>query len=167
MKKIIIYLFFTIFISACFNSKKKYNDNLITFQNLVSDINNFFIDSTDSNIKISDYYSDDFIFHSYTEGHKKGIKTFKKEYINGFNQMKKLNMSLNINHSIYLPGLDENSYKINGSVRSYYGATIKIDTAHIEFSGYQTINFKNGQITGIWEWADYGGVQNKIKEYTQ
>jgi len=76
--------------------------------------------------------------------------------------MKQLNMSLNIGHSIYLPGMDEKSYKLDGSVRVYYGASISIDTTSIEFSGYQTVDFENGKISAIWEWADYGGVSSQL-----
>jgi hypothetical protein len=75
-------------------------------------------------------------------------------------------MSINIGHSIYLPGIDEKTFKLDGSVRVYYGATISIDTNNIDFSGYQTINFKNEKISEIWEWADYGGVSNQLYEKT-
>ena len=76
--------------------------------------------------------------------------------------MKKMNMSINIGHSIYLPGINEESHDLDGSVRLYYGATISIDTSIVEFSGYQTINFEEGKISVIWEWADYGGVSNQL-----
>jgi len=71
-------------------------------------------------------------------------------------------MSINIGHSIYLPGIDEKTFKLDGSVRVYYGATISIDTNSIDFSGYQTINFKNEKISEIWEWADYGGISSQL-----
>jgi hypothetical protein len=51
---------------------------------------------------------------------------------------------------------------LDGSVRLYYGATISIDTNIVEFSGYQTINFEEGKISGIWEWVDYGGVSSQL-----
>ena len=35
-------------------------------------------------------------------------------------------------------------------------------TNSVDFSGYQTINFENGKISEIWEWADYGGVHNQL-----
>jgi len=76
--------------------------------------------------------------------------------------MKTMGMSINIGHSIYLPGIDEKTFDLDGSVRVYYGATISIDTNHIDFSGYQTINFKNEKISEIWEWCDYGGVSNQL-----
>jgi len=75
-----------------------------------------------------------------------------------------MNMSINIGHSIYLPGINEESHELDGSVRLYYGATISVDTNHVEFSGYQTINFEKGKISGIWEWADYGGVSNQLNQ---
>ena len=76
--------------------------------------------------------------------------------------MKKMNISINIGHSIYLPGIDEKSHKLDGSVRVYYGAIISIDTSNVEFSGYQTVDFKDGRMSAIWEWADYGGVRNQL-----
>ena len=71
---------------------------------------------------------------------------------------------LNIGHSIYLPGINQETFDIDGSVRVYYGATISLDTSIVEFSGYQTIDFNNGAISEMWEWADYGGVANQIIE---
>ena len=162
-----------LFLCSCLNmkisvqqlkQKTEYSQNLDTFKNLITDINNYFLDSTLENIQISDYYSDDFIFYSYPAGHKKGIETSKIDYINNFNQMKKSNMSINIDHSIYLPGIDEKSHEIDGSVRVYYGAIISIDTNNVEFSGYQTINFKKGKISAIWEWTDYGGINNEFNK---
>ena len=37
---------------------------------------------------------------------------------------------------------------------------IKEDT--IQYSGYQTINFKNQKISTVWEWADYGGISKLL-----
>ena len=79
--------------------------------------------------------------------------------------MKKMNMSINIGHSIYLPEITKESYVLDGSVRLYYGAIISIDTNIVEFSGYQTINFEEGKISGIWEWADYGGVSSQLNHF--
>ncbi len=73
-----------------------------------------------------------------------------------------MNMSINIGHSIYLPGINEVTFEADGSVRVYYGATISNDTNNVDFSGYQTVDFKDGKISGIWEWADYGGVSNQL-----
>ena len=94
------------------------------------------------------------------------VEEIKKDvYIDGYNFMKKMNVSINICHTIYLPGLDENTYKLNGSVRLYYGAVLSVDTNQVEYSGYQTINFKNGKISEIWEWADYSGVSEQLNYY--
>jgi len=76
--------------------------------------------------------------------------------------MKKMGMSLSIDHCIYLPGLDKVSYTIDGSVRVYYGATLSANGKDVGFSAYQTIDFEQGKISAIWEWADYGGVQNQL-----
>ena len=70
--------------------------------------------------------------------------------------MKQMDMVMIIDHSIYLPGMDQYSYQLDGSVRVYY-ITISFDTINVEFSGYQTVNFRDGKILAIWE-ADYGGV---------
>ena len=72
---------------------------------------------------------------------------------------------LSIGHSIYLPGIDQETFEFDGSVRLYYGASIGLDTNTVEFSGYQTINFYNGKISEIWEWADYGGVKDKLMDF--
>ncbi len=166
--KTIVYIFlFIITLYSCNNGKIEYHKNLNTFKNLIIDINNYFIDSNSTNIEISNYYTEDFKFYSYPAGHKKGVTTSKKDYINEFNEMKKMNMSINIDHSIYLPGMDQDSHKLDGSVRVYYGATIYFDENNTEFSGYQTINFEDGKISGIWEWADYGGVNNQLNEFVK
>jgi hypothetical protein len=162
MKKILFLFFSVSILFSCNNNKKVYEKNLSHFKNLIEDINIYFMDSTINNIEISNYYTEDFVFYSYPAGHKKGVETAKVDYIINLNQMKKMNMSINIGHSIYLPGINEESHDLDGSVRLYYGATISIDTSIVEFSGYQTINFEEGKISVIWEWADYGGVSNQL-----
>jgi hypothetical protein len=141
----------------------EYDKNLNHVKNLVQEINIYFTDSKKDNTEISNYYTEDFIFYSYPAGHKKGFETNKTDYIRTLNQMKKMNMSINIGHSVYLPGIDEESYKLDGSVRVYYGANLSFDTSNVEFSGYQTVDFRDGKILAIWEWADYGGVRQSIK----
>jgi len=165
MKKLLFILFFVTILLSCVNDKKEYTKNLDHYKNLIADINTYFIDSTLENLDISNYYTEDFVFYSYPVGHKKGVKTSKIDYINNLAQMKKINMSINIEHLIYLPGINEESNNFDGSVRVYYGATISIETNNVEFSGYQTINFEEGKISGIWEWADYGGVSNQLNQY--
>ena len=153
---------------SCDNKKNEFENNLNNFKSLINEINNYFIDSTDhATLDISRYYTNDFVFYSFPAGNKKGVETIKEKYIQNLIQMKKLNISLNIGHSIYLPGVDEKSHKIDGSVRVYYGADIYIEKSNIEFSGYQTIDFKNGKIYAIWEWADYGGVNGQLINLTQ
>ncbi len=162
MKNFLLTFFCISFVFSCNNDNNEYEKNLDHFKHLIKDINTYFIDSTQYTLEISDYYSEDFIFYSYTAGHKKGVETNKSDYIRYLSQMKKMNMSINIGHSIYLPGIDKDSYEMDGSVRVYYGATLSIDTSNVEFSGYQTIDFKDGKILAIWEWADYGGVSNQL-----
>jgi hypothetical protein len=164
MKKILFLFLFVSILFSCNNDEKVYEKNLNHFKNLIEDINIYFIDSTINNLEIANYYTDDFVFYSYPAGHKKGVQSAKVDYIDNLNQMKKMNMSINIGHSIYLPGINEESHELDGSVRLYYGATISIDTNNVEFSGYQTINFEEGKISGIWEWADYGGVSNQLNK---
>ena len=167
MKQLLLILIIIIPVSVIGQGIKEYKDNLDHFKNLVNDVNTYFVDSTIEYLEISNYYTEDFIFYSYPVGHKQGVKTSKLDYINNIEQMRNMNMSLNIGHSIYLPGLNEESFDIDGSVRVYYGATISIDTNNVEFSGYQTINFKEGKISAIWEWADYGGVSNQLSQYLE
>ena len=165
MKKLLLILIIIIPTAIIAQGTKEYKNNLDHFKNLIVDINTYFTDSTTEYLKISNYYTEDFVFYSYPAGHKRGVKTSKLDYINNLQQMKNMNMSINIGHSIYLPGVNEESFEIDGSVRVYYGATIYIDTNHVEFSGYQTINFKEGKISAIWEWADYGGVSNQLSQF--
>ena len=127
-------------------------------------INNYFQDSN-QDFNISQYYTNNFIFHSYPAGNKKGQIALKVDYLNGLKEMKSTGYVLNVVHSIYLPGINEKTYDVDGSVRVYYGATLSLDTNTVEFSGYMTVNFLNNQIAEIWEWADYGGVSNKIQEF--
>lgn len=164
MKKIILTLFCVSILFSC-NNIDEYEKNLDHFKNLINDINIYFINSTQDTLAISDYYTEDFIFYSFPVDYKKGVETNKSEYIQSLKQMKQKNMSINIGHSIYLPGIDKDSYKLDGSVRVYYGATLSIDTNDIEFSGYQTIDFRDGKILAIWEWADYGGVSNQLNKF--
>ena len=164
MNKIFFFLSVTILFS-CVNDKKEYGKNLEHYKNLITEINTYFIDSTLENLEILSYYTKNFIFNSYPVGHKKGFKTSRIDYCTNLEQMKKMKMSINIDHSIYLPGIDEESFIIDGSVRVYYGAAISIDTNNVEFSGYQTVNFKEGKISEIWEWTDYGGVSNQLNQF--
>ena len=164
MKNFLFTFFCISVLFSCNNDSNEYEKNLDHFKHLINDINTYFIDSTQDTLEISDYYTEDFIFYSYTAGHKKGVETNKSDYIRNLNQMKKMNMSINIGHSIYLPGIDEESYEMDGSVRVYYGATLSIDTSNVEFSGYQTVDFRDDKILAIWEWADYGGVSNKLNK---
>ena len=163
-KKICLFVFNMILFS-CNNEKKIYNENLDNFKALIHDINTYFNDSISNDLQISDYYTDDFVFYSYPVGYRKGIETPKKDYIHNFRQMKEMNTSISIVHSIYLPGINEHSHEVDGSVRVYYGAIISIDTNSVEFSGYQTVDFKEGKIAAIWEWADYGGVSSQIDSF--
>lgn len=165
MKRILLAFFCIVILFCCNNDSNEYEKNLEHFKLLIKDINTFFIDSTQEALDISDYYTEDFIFYSYPAGYKKGVRTNKSEYIGSFNQMKKMNIAINIGHSIYLPGIDEESYELDGSVRVYYGAALSFDTSNVEFSGYQTVDFRDGKILAIWEWADYGGVSNKLNEF--
>ena len=167
MKNNILYCFLICIFFACDNKKNEFENNLNNYKILINEINNYFIDSSDQAIAdISSYYTNDFVFYSFPVGYKKGIETTKSKYIKNFTQMKKKNLSLNIVHSIYLPGIDEKSHKIDGSVRVYYGANIYLKKSNIEYSGYQTINFRAGKICAIWEWADYGGISSQLVNLT-
>ena len=124
MKSLLFACFYLLIILSCENNMSEYQVNLENFKNLTREINIFFIDPGRNSPNISNYYTNDFMFHSYPAGDKKGVKTFKDKYISELKQMKKMNMSINIGHTIYLPGIDEESYILDGSVRVCYGATI-------------------------------------------
>ena len=161
MIRIVVFLSLFILFS-CSNDHTIYHGNVSVFQKLVFDINTYFSSPGSQDFEVSQYYTDDFVFNSYPAGNKKGVKTYKTEYLNGLEAMKSAGIYLNIGHSIYLPGIDQETFEFDGSVRVYYGASLQSDSLVVEFSGYQTINFKNGKIEEIWEWADYGGVANKL-----
>ena len=127
-------------------------------------MNNYFQDSN-QDFNLSKYYANDFVFHSYPAGNKKGQETLKVDYLNNLKNMKSSGYVLNIVHSIYLPGIDEKTFDFDGSVRVYYGATLSLDSVEVYFSGYQTINFLDGKISEVWEWADYGGVNNQLVNF--
>ena len=162
MKKLLLILICVALIFSCREKDTGYNKNMEIFKEVVSEINKYFENPDLKEINISEYYTEDFVFHSYIAGNKKGQETLKSEYISHLEEIKIMGMLINIGHSIYLPGIDEKTFKLDGSVRVYYGATISIDTNSVDFSGYQTINFKNEKISEIWEWADYGGVNNQL-----
>ena len=142
-----------------------YDSNLSCHKKMIKEINDFFTDKSNKNLEISKYYTDDFIFYSFPAGYKKGIKTCKSDYLNKFILLKEMHRFLKIVHSIYIPGIDKDSYELNGSVRVYYGAIISEGFNNIEFSGYQTIDFVDAKIYAIWEWADYGGINNLLSNY--
>ena len=164
MKKIFLTFCCAVILCSCNNDSHEYEKNLDYFKHLINDINAYFVESTLDTLAISDYYTEDFIFYSYPVGHKKGVEINKSDYIRSLKKMKQMSMSFNIGHSIYLPGIDKDTYKLDGSVRVYYGATLSINTSNVEFSGYQTVDFRDGKILAIWEWADYGGVSNQLNK---
>ncbi len=157
------FFFICIFLLSCNNSSvhSDYYKNLNVVKSVVSSINIYY--NSDKPLDISQYYTDDFIFHSYAAGNSKGQETLKMDYISGLENMREIGVSLHIGHSIYLPGIDEHTFNLDGSVRVYYGANLSNTKSSVDFSGYQTINFKNGKIEEIWEWADYGGVQKSLE----
>jgi hypothetical protein len=152
-------------LSSCDISELKlYERNMQTHKLLVNDINNYYESKNSSTLDISKYFTPDFKFYSFTAGSPKGAEFNLKNYQDKMlNLLKKEGFSLKIGHSIYLPGIDENTYKIDGSVRVYYKATVSMEN-NVELSAYRTINFKNGKISGIWEWADYGGLVSQLYE---
>ena len=158
-----IFVFTCVFILfSCKDHKNLYEKNLNLYKDLVNNLNTYFLDTNNTSINLSKYFSEDFVFSFYPVGHKKGLTIDKDEYIDSVLVMKKNNFIFNIVHSIYLPGLDEQTYNIDGSVRVYYGAILTNDSINIEFSAYQTVNYVDGKINGIWEWADYSGIKQQM-----
>ena len=157
-----IFLFLILFFFSCVDHYKNYDDNLLVFKEMIEAKNKFFEDPN-QDLNLSKYYSNNFIFHSYPAGNKKGEETIKSDYLDSLKQMKSMGYVLNIVHSIYLPGINEKTYEVDGSVRVYYGAILSIDTNMVEFSGYMTVNFFNNQIAEVCEWADYGGINNQMQ----
>lgn len=167
MRKLLFYFFISFFFVSCNKESSRYNINLNNFKCLVNDINIFFSDTTQYSIEISEYFTDDFVYHSFPAGQKKGVDTCKDDYIQTINQIKEMGIIINIVHSIYLPGINEDTHKLDGSVRVYYGADILLDSNRTNYSGYQTVNFKDGKVSELWEWADFGGVGNHLKLFNK
>ena len=167
MKRLLVYCFFSFFFVTCGQYNNRYDINLNNFKCLINDINIFFSDTTQYNIEILDYFTDDFVYHSFPVGHKKGVNTCKDDFIETINQFKKMGGIIKIVHSIYLPGIDEHTHKLDGSVRVYYGADILVDSSITNYSGYQTVNFKDGKVYELWEWADFGGISNHLKLFNK
>ena len=164
MRKILFYFVCILFLISCDNGINEYQRNLAQVQKIIDDINFYFMDSTQIDLNISSYYTEDFLFHTYPVHHKKGLTIDKQAYIDNLFSIKEKNLKFNIGHVISLPGIDEKSYTIDGSVRIYYGATIFTDTNHVEYSGYQTINFRDGKLSEAWEWADYTGIKYMLNQ---
>lgn len=161
-KNILILSALIFLFSCCENKIKRYEQNLETLKILVDDINNYYKSSDSSALDISQYFTSDFIFYSFTAGSPKGVPASLTEYQDGIlSHLKKNGFSIEIGHSIYLPGIDENTHEIDGSVRAYSKATVSRENS-VELSAYRTVNFKNGKISGIWEWADYGGLIKQL-----
>ena len=136
-----------------------------THQHLVDEINNYYKAPESQNLNINNYFAPDCKLYYFTTGSPKGVILDLKNYKENILEfLKKDGVSLKIGHSIYLPGIDENTYKIDGSVRVYYKITLNKEN-DIELSAYRTINFTDGKISGIWEWADYGGVSNHLNKF--
>ena len=161
MKILTLSLIFSIF--SCANSGEElYESNLNTHKEMITVINNYFESSDTTDLDISKYFSKDFIFYSFTAGSPKGVGANLKDYQYGiFTALKQNGYKIKFGHSIYLPGIDEHTYKLDGSVRVYFKVTV-IRENIVELSAYRTVNFKNGKISGIWEWADYGGLINQL-----
>lgn len=163
LKQTLLLATLTFLISCAENKIKHYEQNLETLKILVDILNNYYQSSDSSALDVSQYFTPDFTFYSFTAGSPKGFPASLTEYQDRLSQLKKDSFSIEIGHSIYLPGIDENTYKIDGSVRVYSKASVsRGDT--VELSAYRTVNFINGKISGMWEWADYGGAIKQLNE---
>lgn len=141
-----------------------YEKNVQTYKYLINEINNYYKNPDNQTLNIDKYFTSDCRLNYFPAGSPKGIILDLKDYKkNILSILKKDGVRLNVGHSIYLPGLDENTYKIDGSIRVYYKITLT-KYHDIELSAYRTINFTNGKISAIWEWADYGGAIKQLYE---
>lgn len=157
-------------------SLKEYNKNMEIHEEFVSKINAYFKDS--SEIDFYEYMTDDCVIKSYVAG--KPLETPVHEWIDNLEQWRKYGGVLEIyndeskkdakmytdkwNRSffippLYLPGCDMD-YSLDGSVRLYYVASAD----EVVWSGYDSVNFREGKISLIESFADFGGVQNLSKE---
>ena len=146
---------------ACESKNPEYEANLSTHKQLVTELNTFYSNPESASLDISDFFTDDFLFHYFPAGSPKGVEASKSEYFEILQNLKNSGFVIKIGHSIYLPGIDEHTHKVDGSIRLYYGATVRKENS-VALSAYRTINFENGKISGIWEWADYGGLTKQL-----
>ena len=63
MKKTLIYSVCYFILFSCTSNSHKYEKNLDHYKDLVKDINAYFVDSTKDIFTISNYYTENFIFH--------------------------------------------------------------------------------------------------------
>ena len=75
-------LILVLLLSSCNMKLREYEKNCNEVKALIEKINSFFKSEDVNDLNISSYYTNDFIFNSYPEGFRKGIKTNKLEYIN-------------------------------------------------------------------------------------
>jgi hypothetical protein len=146
---------------ACESKNPEYEANLSTHKQLVTELNAFYSNPDSASLDISDFFTDDFLFYYFPAGSPKGVEASKSEYFEILQNLKNSGFVIKIGHSIYLPGIDEHTHKVDGSIRLYYGATVRKENS-VALSAYRTINFENGKISGIWEWADYGGLTKQL-----
>ena len=123
-------------------NRTDYKKNADLHKNLIKEINEFFKDGKKNNLKISNYYADDFIFYSFPAGHKKGVESLKFNYLQRFAKMKDRNISLKIVHDL-LAGIKSDikdkvllnskkdlliySYRVAGTVGLMMAKILKVD----------------------------------------
>ena len=65
----------SLFLFSCVSQHDDYYNNLEIFKAVVLDINTYFEDLNLEDHDLDKYYTDDFLFHSYAAGNKKGLAT--------------------------------------------------------------------------------------------
>jgi len=83
LKNILILSSLIFLFSCCENKIKRYKQNLETLKTLVDDINNYYKGSDSSSLDISQYFTSDFTFYSFTAGSPKGVPASLTEYQDG------------------------------------------------------------------------------------
>lgn len=158
---------------------KEFKENMEIHKEFVSKVNAYFKDS--SEINFYEYMTDDCIIKSYVAG--RPLETTVHEWINNLDQWRKYGgvlkiynddiiskyingteipddlLNLSYLQPLYLPGCDMNDYSLDGSVRLYYVASAD----GVVWTGYDSVHFKEGKISLIESFADFGGVGNLSK----
>mgnify|MGYP006190310769 CR=1 FL=1 len=113
---------------------------------------------------IDDLLTEDFEFYMYPVNSPKGIMVNKNQIIEDLLVKKELGITSQLKHSVYLPGMDTVNLQMDGSVRVYYSNLSSVQGEEIEWTSYETIDFKDGKISRVDHFSDLSGVRLVVND---